>query len=229
MRKINSNNYPTKESESFDNFIAIDTNTTTKSMAMEFALSRTPYNVLGISSTIGNGATHLALAVLNKIETNENKVFYSSFERLIYNNPKINELTIFNKDFLNSKSLIFIDGYFESSQNEINKKIVEVLKNVKTKIIFTYIEGTKVPIVQKEINTSMPSVIEKEIIIKQLLKTEEMDLSSESINFIASISDLSVRAIEGLIISIIAKRKLGDTTPDIQIVKNILDRMINAN
>jgi chromosomal replication initiation ATPase DnaA len=231
MTNKHSSTYPAKERASFDNFISVDTNTTAKSTAIEFALSVTPYNVLGISSIIGNGATHLALAILNKIEAHERekKVFYSSFERLIYNNSKNNELTIFNKEFLNSKSLILIDSFYKSSNKEISNKIVDVLKNVNTKIIFTYNEGTKVPIVQKEINITRPSVIEKEIIIKQLLKSEKMDLCSESINYIGGLSNLSVREIEGLIISISAKRALGDTTPDIEIVNNLLNRIINNN
>jgi chromosomal replication initiation ATPase DnaA len=226
-----SSTYPAKERASFENFISIDTNTTAKATAIEFALSVTPYNVLGISSKIGNGATHLALAILKKIEANERgkEIFYSSFERLISNNSKNNELTIFNKEFLASKSLILIDSFYESSNKEISNKIVDVLKNVNTKIIFTYNEGTKVPIVQKEINISRPSVIEKKIIIKQLLKSEKMDLCLESINYIGGLSNLSVREIEGLIISIFAKRTLGDTTPDIQIVNNLLNRFINNN
>ena len=226
-----SNAYPAKERLSFENFISVDTNTTAKSTAIEFALSVTPYNVLGISSTIGNGATHLALAILNKIETNERgkEVFYSSFERLIYNYSKNNELTLFNKEFLNSKSLILIDSFYESSNKEMSNKIFDVLKNVNTKIIFTYNEGTKVPIVQKEINISRPSVIEKEIIIKQLLKSEKIDLCSESINYIKGLSNLSVREIEGLVISIFAKKALGDTNPDIQIINNLLNKIINNN
>jgi len=222
---------PAKERASFESFIAVDTNITAKSTAIEFALSVTPYNVLGISSTIGNGATHLALAIMNKIVDNERgkEVFYSSFESLISNNSENNELTIFNKEFLNSKSLILIDSFYESSNKEISKKIVEVLKNINTKIIFTYNEGTKVPIVQKEINLTWPSVIEKKIIIKQLLKSEKMDLCSETINYIGDLSNLSVREIEGLIISIFAKRALGDTTPDIQIVNNLLNWNINNN
>ncbi len=225
-----SSTYPAKEYVSFDNFISVDTNTTAKLTAIEFALSLTPYNVLGISSSIGNGATHLALAILNKIEANERgkEVIYSSFEKLIYN-FKNKELTIFNKEFLNSKSLILIDSFYESSNKEISNKIVDVLKNVNTKIIFTYNEGTKVPVVQKEINISMPSVLEKKIIIKQLLKSEKIDLCSESINYIAGLSNLSVREIEAVIISICAKRALGVSTPDIQIVNNLMNRFINNN
>jgi len=70
-------------------------------------------------------------------------------------------------------------------------------------------------------------VIEKEIIIKQLLKSEKIDLCSESINYITGLSNLSVREIEGLVISIFAKKALGDTNPDIQIINNLLNKIIN--
>ena len=76
--------------------------------------------MLGISSSVGNGATHLALAILNAIEDTEKgkEIFYSSYERLIYNHSDINELTIFNEDFLSSKSLILIDSFYESSDQK---------------------------------------------------------------------------------------------------------------
>ena len=82
-----SSNYSAKSSANFDNFIAIDSNQAAKSSAIEFALKQTSYNVLGISSSIGNGATHLALAILNEIEKKDRtkETFYSSFERLVYN------------------------------------------------------------------------------------------------------------------------------------------------
>ena len=94
MINKNSSNYPAKEHKTFNNFIAIDSNKTAKSTAIEFALSMTPYNVLGISSSVGNGATHLALAIINQIEAIEieKEIFYSSYERFIHNNIDSNDL-----------------------------------------------------------------------------------------------------------------------------------------
>lgn len=224
-----SSTYPAKERVNFENFISVESNTIAKSTAVDFAVSLTLYNVLGISSTIGNGATHLALAILNEIEANERgkEVFYSSFERLIYNSAKNNELTIFNKEFLNTKSLIFIDSFYESSNKTTSNRLFETLKTVDTKIIFTYSEGTKVPLVQKEIYLTKPSKIEKGIIIENILKAENISLSSDTINYISNQSNLSVREIEGIIISIFAKRALGDTNPDIQIINILLNKIIN--
>jgi chromosomal replication initiation ATPase DnaA len=59
-----SSNYPSQKFATFNNFIAIDSNQGAKKIAKEFALENISYNVLGISSSVGNGATHLALAIL---------------------------------------------------------------------------------------------------------------------------------------------------------------------
>ena len=219
-----SSNYPAKAQVSFNNFISIDSNEKAKLTAIEFALSATPYNVLGISSSVGNGATHLALAILNAIEDTEKgkEIFYSSYERLIYNHSDINELTIFNEDFLNSKSLILIDSFYESSDQKISKRLFNFLKTVNTKMIFTYNQKIKVPIVQKEINLTNPSMIEKEIIIRNILKKEKMNLGTEIINYISDRSNLSAREIEGLIIALCVRKEQGNSNADIELVKNIL-------
>ena len=74
---------------------------------MQFASESTCYNVLGISSTVGNGATYLALSILNEIEKRNHKkeIFYSSLNELLMNNQSKNELTVFNNEFLENKSV----------------------------------------------------------------------------------------------------------------------------
>lgn len=226
-----SSNYPAQEFASFNNFIAIDSNQAAKSTAIQFALEATSYNVLGISSSVGNGATHLALAILNENDKrNKTKeMFYSSFERLVMNNPSTNELTIFNNEFLKTKSLILIDSFYETSNKTFVNKFFNVIKDVQTKIIFTYTKGINNPIVTKEIYLTYPSKIEKEIIIKNILKSEKRNLSVEIINYISDQINLSVREIENLIICIFAKEALGKFNADIKLVKNILHRMVKSN
>lgn len=224
-----SSNYPAQKKASFDNFIAIDSNHDAKSIAIQFALEQTSYNVLGIASTIGNGATHLALAILNEIEK-QNKtieVFYSSFEDLVMNNQSENELTIFNTEFLESKSLILIDSFYISSDKTFTNKFFEVLKQVKTKIIITYTEGIKISLVQKEIHLCKPSRIEKVKIINNILNAEKINLSAEVIDFISIQNNISVREIGCLIISIHASETLGKFRADKEFVKNSYLSMIN--
>jgi hypothetical protein len=47
------------------------------------------------------------------------------------NNPSTNEMTIFNSEFLNSKSLILIDSFYETSNKIFSTKFFDVLKDVK--------------------------------------------------------------------------------------------------
>jgi len=226
-----SSKYPAQAFASFNNFIAIDSNQAAKSTAIQFAHEATRYNVLGISSSVGNGATHLALAILNEIDKmNKTKeIFYSSFERLEMNNLSSNEMTIFNSEFLNTKSLILIDSFYETSNKTFSNKFFDVLENVKIKIIFTYNKEIKIPIVTKEIYLTYPSKIEKKIIIKNILKREKSNLSLEIINYISDQIHLSVREIEGLIISIFAEETLGNFNADLELVKHIHHRMVKIN
>ena len=61
-----------KNHATLENFISIDNNLNAKNIAIEFAHGKSNKNVLTISSSIGNGATHLAFAIINEIE-NQNK------------------------------------------------------------------------------------------------------------------------------------------------------------
>jgi chromosomal replication initiation ATPase DnaA len=65
-------------------------------------------------------------------------------------------------------------------------------------------------------------MIEKEIIIRNILKKEKMNLGTEIINYISDRSNLSAREIEGLIIVLCAKKEPGSSNADIELVKNIL-------
>jgi chromosomal replication initiation ATPase DnaA len=54
-----------KNLASIEHFISIDNNLHAKNTAIEFAHGKLNKNVLTITSSLGNGATHLAFAILN--------------------------------------------------------------------------------------------------------------------------------------------------------------------
>jgi len=223
-----SSNYPSQKTATFNNFIAIDSNQVAKTTVKEFVHENINYHLLGISSSVGNGATHLALAILNEIDRiNKSKeIFYSSYERLVMNKPSLNEMTLFNAEFLNTKSLILIDSFYETSYKTFSNDFFNALKDIKTKIIFTYNKEIKNPIVTKKIYLSCPSKIDKEIIIKNILKTEKKNLSLEIINYISDQIHLSVREIEGLLISIFAKQTQRDFNTDVELINNIHHKLV---
>jgi chromosomal replication initiation ATPase DnaA len=218
-----SSNYPSKNRSHIDSFIAFDSNQEAKSLALQFAHQTSGDNVLGITcANIGNGATHLALSILNEIEKNTaQEIFYSNFERLEMNDNSINELTIFDKDWLSSKSLILIDSFYHTSNQEFKSRFFNALSEVKTKIIFTYGEGIKVPLVTKEIRLSTPSKIDKELIIKNVLASEKINLEDEIVNFLVNQKHLSVRVIESLIITVQAQKSLGKKS-DVESLRNFM-------
>jgi hypothetical protein len=145
------------------------------------------------------------------------------------NNPSSNEMTLFDTEFLNTKSLILIDSFYETSNKTFGNNFFDVLKDVKTKIIFTYNKEVKNPIVTKEIHLTYPSKVDREIIIKNILEKEKKNLSLEIINYISDQIHLSIREIEGLLISIFAKQVLGNFKPDIELVKNIQHKLVLGN
>jgi chromosomal replication initiation ATPase DnaA len=71
--------------------------------------------------------------------------------------------------------------------------------------------------------------MEKEIIIKNLLKSEKINFSLEIINYISDQNNYSVREIQGLVISVEANSILNNRKPDIEFVKRINNKMIINN
>jgi chromosomal replication initiation ATPase DnaA len=71
--------------------------------------------------------------------------------------------------------------------------------------------------------------MEKEIIIKNLLKSEKINFSLEIINYISDQNNYSVREIQGLVISVEANSILNNRKPDIEFVKRINNKLIINN
>ena len=95
----------------FNTFIATDSNVKAKQIAINYASDKSNFQTLVISSSLGNGATHLAWAIVNEITQNEEleNYYFVSFERLMIDISKNGELS---KEMLNSKSVVVIDSYF---------------------------------------------------------------------------------------------------------------------
>ena len=219
-----------KNHASLENFISIDNNLIAKNTAIEFAHGKLNKNVLTISSSLGNGATHLAFAILNEIE-NQNKskeIFYAGFEKILFDYKNKNFQELFNDHFFQNNAVILIDSYYETRNQTKAKELIDVLKNATTKIIFTCTYGVTIPIDSNEINLVTPSKIEKEYIIRNILKKENQEFGPEIINYIASQEKLSVRYIEALIVSTMARSFLLKCDIDLELVKQTHQRIIDV-
>ena len=102
-----------KNHATLENFISIDNNLNAKNTVIEFANGKLNKNVLTISSSLGNGASHLAFAILNEIENNDNpkETFYASFENFLadYKNKKFQELTLIPIE-INTQRIMFVQS-----------------------------------------------------------------------------------------------------------------------
>jgi len=220
-----------KNHATLENFIFIDNNLNAKNTAIEFAHGKLTNNLLTISSSLGNGATHLAFAILNEIE-NQNKskqIFYTGFENILADFKNKNFQELFNANFFQNNAAILIDSYYETRNQTKAKELIDVLKNAASKIIFTCTSGVTIPIDSIEINLVTPSKIEKEYIIRNILKKENQEFGPEIINYIASQEKLSVRYIEAIIVSAMARSFLLKCDIDLELVKECNNRIFDSN
>jgi hypothetical protein len=124
--------------------------------------------------------------------------------------------------------LILIDSFYHTSNQEFKNRFFNVLSEVKTKIIFTYGEGIKVPLVTKEIRLSTPSKIDKELILKNVLTSGKINLENDIVDFLINQEHLSVRVLESLIISVQAQKTLGKKS-DVESLRNFMTMNYSFN
>lgn len=223
MRNKLFTEFTSKNHSNFDSFISVDMNNEAKQIAVEYANGASNYRVLGISSEIGNGATHLAYAILNKIKMNNHtkEILHTSFERLLIYATGDDLHNLFNPKLYQENRVILIDSFYDSSNKSKASEIISIFKESNAKIIFTYTRGLKIPIADKEITLVTPSKIEKEIIIQNILKSLNEELEDEIIDFIANDHSLSVRRIEALVLSTITESKMLNRNINLELVHQI--------
>jgi chromosomal replication initiation ATPase DnaA len=222
---LNHNNYLNNLSDySFDNFIAIDSNKESKQIAMNFASNKTIFNTLVISSTIGNGATHLACAIMNEVNRNElnnHECLFVSFETLVRHVVKNGEL---QKDYLNKHYIVTIDSY-HNWNNKLSKYLISTLKNLKIKIIITCSEFTDVPVEHFRINLSNPSYSDRKIIIKKLLLKEDDIYTNEVIDYISELEEFTnVRQVQAFILTLQANEIYNLKMNELKDVKKVFNK-----
>jgi chromosomal replication initiation ATPase DnaA len=205
----------------FDNFIAEESNIEAKQIALDFAKNKTKFKTLVISSSLGNGATHLACAIMNevKLKQKKNNIFFVSFESLVCHIKDFGELP---KEFLNEHYLITIDSYYNWN-NQLSNYLISRLKDVKSKMIITCSEFTDVPVENVRINLSLPNISDRFLIIENLLNREKFDLSKDVIDYITKSKGFnSIRALEGFFIMLCVRAKLEGQTINLSYTKKIM-------
>ena len=214
--KMNYNN-------TFNTFIATESNVEAKQVAFDYASDKSNFQTLVISSSVGNGATHLAWAIVNEITQNEEleNYYFVSFERLMIDISKNGELS---KEMLNSKSVVVIDSYFNNDGKKSNY-LISTLEGVKTKVIITCNEETNIPIEHFRINLTCPNKNDRTTIIEKILTKLSVVFNQEIIDFIVEKDFTSVRILEGFVSTLLAKSQLENEIVDINFTKKVFEEV----
>jgi chromosomal replication initiation ATPase DnaA len=215
-----SSNYIAKGNSTFDNFITIGSNGKTKLRAVYFARNQTAQNVLVISGAVGNGSTHLSLAILNEIESQHPKetVFYASFETIVSWIKNNKNTDILNAEFLNSNIAVLIDSYTDKVYKSEAQTLFGILKEVRSKVIFTCTNDVEFE--TKHYRISIPFTIDKKAIVKMLLAKEQLAMPQDAIQYLSEANFGSVRDMESIIISLLAKKRIYNSEIDLETVMN---------
>ncbi|MBU3659593.1 MAG: hypothetical protein FGM14_06980 [Flavobacteriales bacterium] len=191
----------------FESFISIDTNLNEKKIAQSFSKGELDEKVIFIASTCGNGATHLANAIINEIKYSKYDYLNFSYEKYLLLKSDYDISSLFDK-LRNCKKVILIDS-FSNNDVEKERQILDVLSHSKAKIIITGSHKVNLQINHLKIElVNVCSQIERQLIIEKLIKRNQSKLSSSIIKQISEINFDSVRELESFVTVLIVKNKL---------------------
>ena len=232
---------------SFDNFIIGESNQLARSAAM--AVSQSPggtkFNPLVIYGDTGLGKTHLAQAIGNYIAQNEAnaKVLYTNSERFTMEfvnaiqNNKLNEFMNFyhSIDVLIVDDIQFFRGKEKTQDNffhtfnalhQNGKQLVltsdkppRELKQVDERLISRFQWGLTVDIQHPDLEMRMA-------ILKKKSMDEGLDLPEDTVEYLAQHVKSSIRELEGILISLIAKVTLDKRELDLDLAKEVVKGVI---
>ena len=234
---------------SFNNFIQGKSNDIALSYSKKVCEHISSYNPLYICGGVGLGKTHLLNAIGLELQ-NDNNVMFISAERFMYHfikSIKKNDMVNF-KDFFRKSSVFIIDDIqFISGKESLQEEFFHTFNSLMDKgsqIIISADRGPmKLDRVQERIKSrlagglvvdiDMPDlelkikIINKKIEEIQHQFKENIFLSDEVINYIASESKTNIRELIGILNRVIAFSRVHNKDLKIGDCKNILKDVFN--
>ena len=233
----------------FENFIQGKSNDIALSYSKKVCEHISRYNPLYICGGVGLGKTHLLNAIGLALQ-NENNVMFISAERFMYHfikSIKKNDMVNF-KDFFRKSSVFIIDDIqFISGKESLQEEFFHTFNSLMDKgsqiIISSDRSPTKLDKVQDRIKSRLsgglvvdidsPDLELKSKIIKKKIEEieiqfkENINLSDEVINFIASETKTNIRELIGVLNRVIAFSRVHNKILNISDCKNILRDVFN--
>tara|TARA_B100001559_G_C16470376_1_gene608677 strand:+ start:51 stop:1445 length:1395 start_codon:yes stop_codon:yes gene_type:complete len=233
----------------FDNFIQGKSNDIALSYSKKVCEHISRYNPLYICGGVGLGKTHLLNAIGLSLHS-ENNVMFISAERFMYHfikSIKKNDMVNF-KDFFRKSSVFIIDDIqFISGKDSLQEEFFHTFNSLMDKGSQIIISSDRAPMkldkVQDRIKSRLsgglvvdiesPDLELKTKIIKKKIGEiesqfkENINLSDEVINFIASETKTNIRELIGVLNRVIAFSRVHNKTLNIVDCKNILKDVFN--
>ena len=234
---------------SFDSFIKGKSNDIALSHSKKVCEHISRYNPLYICGGVGLGKTHLLNAIGLELQ-NDNNVMFISAERFMYHfikSIKTNDMVNF-KDFFRKSSVFIIDDIqFISGKESLQEEFFHTFNSLMDKGSQIIISADRAPLkldrVQDRVKSRLagglvvdidtPDIELKIKIIKKKIEEiqhqfkENIILSDEVINYIASESKTNIRELIGVLNRVIAFSRVSNKNLDIGDCKNILKDVFN--
>ena len=233
----------------FENFVQGKSNDIALSYSKKVCEHISRYNPLYICGGVGLGKTHLLNAIGLELQ-NENNVMYISAERFMYHfikSIKKNDMVNF-KDFFRKSSVFIIDDIqFISGKESLQEEFFHTFNSLMDKGSQIIISCDRAPMkldrVQDRIKSRLAGglvvdiespdielkvkILKKKILEVQNQFKENIVLSDEVINYIASESKTNIRELIGVLNRVIAFSRVHKKDLNITDCKNILKDVFN--
>lgn len=225
----------------FDNFVIGPFNELAHAAAQAIIKNPTAYNPLFIYGNTGLGKTHLMQAIANHIKKSEphKKVFYTPSDKWaqeMQNAIQTNKMNTFKDKYRKYDIFVMDDIQFisnkEKTQEELfhlfnhlydnNKQIIfssdvhpNYIPNLENRLKSRFVAGMTVDIPQ-------PDHESRAAILKSKASMNNLFLSEEVINYIASYLESNIRELEGIINNLIVQKELLKREFTVSDVKNLI-------
>ena len=233
----------------FSSFIRGNSNDIALSYSKKVCEQLSRYNPLYICGGVGLGKTHLLNAIGLELQQ-DNNVMYISAERFMYHfikSIKKNDMVNF-KDFFRKSSVFIIDDIqFISGKESLQEEFFHTFNSLMDKGSQIIISSDRNPMklikVQERIKSRLagglvvdidpPDFELKIMIIKKKIEEmqnqfkENIDLSEEVINYIASESKTNIRELIGVLNRVVAFSRVHNRKLNVADCKNILKDVFN--
>ncbi|MEC6986917.1 MAG: chromosomal replication initiator protein DnaA [Pseudomonadota bacterium] len=233
----------------FENFVQGKSNEIALSYSRKVCEQLSRYNPLYVCGGVGLGKTHLLNAVGLELQDNNNVMFISA-ERFMYHfikSIKKNDMVNF-KDFFRKSSVFIIDDIqFISGKESLQEEFFHTFNSLMDKGSQIIISSDRPPMklerVQERIKSRLAGgllvdielpdldlkikILKKKISEIQNQFKENINLTDEVINFIASESKTNIRELIGVLNRVVAFTRVHNKTLEVGDCKKILKDVFN--